>query len=148
MFATVATNKLTEIASAPAESVFALIKRDYELQWIGTNVHFMLGLLGFGSMIMIRALTIFPVPLNTASAGLGLSGLLAMLSIVNEGVSKGDGRGHQLGGNVVSLLCRYVGLVVKATYSKRTVLGGISFVLAIYSGIKIIQTLRTPEPSK
>ena len=76
MYATVATNKLTEVASAPAASVFALIKRDYELPWVATNVHFMLGLFGFCSMVMLRALCIFPGTRNSSAAGLAFSALV------------------------------------------------------------------------
>lgn len=145
MYATVATNKLTEVAVEPAKSVFALIKRDYELAWMGTNVHFMLGLLGFCSMIMLRALTIYPKSLNTSSAGLALSALIGMISIVNVGVSEGDGQGHTLGGNFFSLLCRYICLLVKTSIAKRSLLGGISFILATYFGVQIIRNLRAPE---
>ena len=37
MWATIAVNKLTETAVAPAESVFALLMRDCELPWVACN---------------------------------------------------------------------------------------------------------------
>jgi len=148
MYATVACNKLTEVASRPAVSVFALIKRDYELSWIATNVHFMLGLFGFCAMITLRALCIYPKLLNTSTAGLAFSAFLGMVSIVNVGVSEGDGRGHALGGNVVSLGIRYLTLLLKAFYEKKTVMGMVSFGLFCYSAVRTIQNLMNPESRK
>ena len=145
MYATVATNKLTEVATAPAVSVFALIKRDYELQWIATNVHFLLGLLGFCSMIMLRALCIYPNFINTSSAGLALSALVGMVSILNVGIAEGDGQGHRLGGNAFWLVARYSTLLVKSFVEKRTVMGMMSFAMFLFFGAKTVRQLLNPE---
>ena len=145
MYATVATNKLTEVPTAPAVSVFALIKRDYELQWIATNVHFLLGLLGFCSMIMLRALCIYPQFINTSSAGLALSALVGMVSILNVGIAEGDGQGHRLGGNAFWLVARYTTLLVKSFVEKRTVMGMVSFAMFLFFGAKAVRQLLSPE---
>jgi len=145
MYATVATNKLTEVVSAPAASVFALIQRDYEMPWLAVNVHFMMGLLGFCSLVLLRALCIYPGPLNTSAAGLALSGLVGMISIVNGGVAQGDGQGHKLGGNILFLGIRYLSLLSKSIAKKKSPLGMISFVLFSYFFCKTIQNLWTAE---
>ena len=46
IWSTVAVNQLTETVVAPAESVWALLKRDwYDLAWSATNSHFLFGTL-------------------------------------------------------------------------------------------------------
>ena len=156
MYATVATNKLTEVPVEPAKSVFALIKRDYELQWIATNVHFMLGLLGFCGMIALRALCIYPGSLNINAAGLALSALVGMISIMNVGIAEGDGKGHTylanekflfFGGNIISLSIRYIALLIKTFARKKTVMGMISFALFSFFFVRSIQNLTLPPES-
>jgi len=131
VYATVASNKLTEIVAAPAASAFALIQRDYELSWIATNVHFLFGLFGFVSMIGLRALTIFPCKLNRAAAGFAFSALFGMCSVVNLGVSAGDGTGRVHGSSIVTLIFRYCVLLAKQL--KKT--GGIMAMAAIALGL-------------
>ena len=131
VYATVASNKLTEIAAAPASSVFALIQRDYELSWIATNVHFLFGLFGFLSMIGLRAFTNFPCSLNRAAAGIVFSALLGMCSVVNRGVSAGDGTGHVYGSSIVTLVFRYFLLLAKQVRKQ----GGIMAMAAIALGL-------------
>ena len=145
MYATVASNKLTETVTAPAESVFALIKRDYELPWVATNVHFMFGLIGFIAMIMVRALTIYPKSLNSAAAGLAGAAALAMCSVLNVGVSEGDGHGDALGGNMLSLVARYVVLLVKQLRAKKGIIATASIVLAFVSSVRAVRNLLAPE---
>jgi hypothetical protein len=43
MWATVAVNQLTETVVAPTTSVWALLERDFDLEWAATNSHFVLG---------------------------------------------------------------------------------------------------------
>lgn len=145
MYATVASNKLTETVTAPAESVFALIKRDYELPWVATNVHFMFGLIGFIAMIMVRVLTIYPKPLNSAAAGLAGAAALAMCGVLNTGVSEGDGRGDAFGGNMLSLVARYVILLVKQLHAKKGIFATASLVLAVVSSVLAVRSLLAPE---
>lgn len=148
MYATVASNKLTEVAVVvpPAvSSVFALIKRDYELQWVGCNVHFMLGLLGFVGMVLIRAYALFPASLNRAAAGLGMSALLGMLSIVNAGVAQGDGRGHVFGGNLLTLALRYAWLLLRNVWQTRGAVALSALVLGVLSLGGAARNLFMPE---
>lgn len=131
VYATVAANKLTETVAVPAASVFDLIQRDYELPWIATNVHFMFGLLGYLSMICLRAYTIFPKRLNTAAAGIAGASLLGMCSVVNRGVSSGDAHGKAFGSSILSLVTRYIILLAKQL--KHT--GGIMTIAGITLGL-------------
>jgi hypothetical protein len=113
VYATVACNKLTETPAIAAVSAFALIKRDYEVSWLGTNLHFLMALCGSLSMVMIRAFTTFPGPLKAPAAGMAGSAILLSLSIINRGVSTGDGQGLRFGGSVLTLLGRYLYLLIK-----------------------------------
>ena len=131
VYATVASNKLTEITSAPATSVFALIQRDYELSWIATNVHFLFGLFGFLSMVGVRASVCFPSHLQKPAAGIALASLLGMCSVVNRGVQTGDGRGLVHGSSIVTLVWRYTVLLAKQVQTS----GGIMAMAAIALGL-------------
>jgi len=139
IYGTVAQNKLAEVASEPTESVFALLQRDYELFWIAVNVHFMCGLVGFMFMLMIRSYTMFPEQLRAPSAGIAGSVAFLSLSIINRGVSKGDGLGQRFGGSVLALIARYIYLLSQELLSCRTsplevvalIVFAISFALAL-----------------
>lgn len=145
MYATVANNKLAETSVAPAASVFALITRDFELPWVGTNVHFFFGLMGFVGMVLIRAYILFPPALNKAATGLGAAALLAMLSVVNDGVSESVGRRNALGVNFLSLNVRYVVLVVKHLLNNGGAVTFAALALALFSSVDAARTLLSPE---
>jgi len=146
MYATVACNKLTEtVVTVAAPSAFALIKRDYELAWVGCNVHFMGGLFGFVGMILIRAYTLFPESLNQAAAGLGGAALLTMLSIVNVGISQGDGAGHVFGGNLLTLSVRYLWLLSKNVFQSKGLVAFAALGLGLVSAGAAGKNLFMPE---
>lgn len=145
MYATVARNRLTETAGAPATSVFTLISRDLELSWIGTNVHFISGLLGFVGMILIRAHELFPPDLNLEAAGMGAAALLAMVSVGNVGVAEAVGRKHAWNGNLLSLYVRYVVLIAKHLFYNGGVVALAAFALALVSSVSAMLTLLSPE---
>ena len=121
MWATIAVNQLTETVVAPAESVWHLLQRDFNLEWLAVNSHFIVGMLGFMSMIGIRVyLSAIASGFQTTGAMSVLSmvtaGLLLMVSIVNRGVAAG-GRQHNVGGNFISLITGYVYLLFKRALS-------------------------------
>ena len=148
MYATVASNSLTRVAAKPASSVFDLIQRDYELSWVATNVHFMLGLFGFGGMVMTTVLLRYPAKLNSSLCGLAFSALLGMASIANVGVVEGDEQGQRLGSNIFSLGLRYIFLSMKSVAENRTVTGFLSFALFLFFGIQTIRSFLSPDIGK
>lgn len=111
VFASVALNKLTETTPAPAPSVLALLRRDYELAWLGTNVHFFLGLLGAAAMVGIRA----GLALGAVPAAAVVSGVLLMMAMLNDGIRVGEGKrdGVRFGGHLGSLCWRYACLLLR-----------------------------------
>lgn len=146
MYATIASNLLVRIPSEPAMSVFALVRRDYELSWVASNVHFMLGLVGFIGMVTTRALSFYPSTLNVAAAGFGGSALLGMISIANFAVNLGDGRGNALGNNLVALIFRYMILLAAHFKQHNSIVGTLACALAGASTILTIRNLLQPEP--
>ena len=146
MYASTASNLLVRIQSEPAVSVFALVRRDYELPWVASNVHFMLGLAGFVGMVTSRALSFFPSTLNLAAAGFGGSALLGMFSIANFSVNLGDGRGNALGNNLVALILRYMILLAAHFKKHNSFVGALACVLAAASTMLTIRNLLQPEP--
>jgi len=148
IYATIASNKLVETAVLPAKSVFELIQRDYELSWIATNVHFMAGLMGFLAMVALRAYTLFPSRLNKAAAGTAGAFLLAMISVVNKGVSRGDGRGHVFASSIISLNLRYGVLLVKQLQQSGGILAMASIGLGLVSAVAAVRALLSPEKSE
>jgi hypothetical protein len=108
MWATVAVNQLIETPIAPAASVWALLKRDFDLEWAAVNAHFVLGMFGFCFLIGTRAF--FQAGgglIGQSVAGFAASGLLLMISIVNRGVAAGGGDGSSYGSSVFSLVSHY-----------------------------------------
>ena len=144
IYATVASNSLTRVTHQPATSVFALVQRDYELAWVATNVHFFLGLFGFGGMVMTFALCSYPKSLASSTCGLAASALLGMASIVNVGVVQGDGQGRRLGDNILSLAIRYMVLSFRSFVKQKTVLGMLSFGMFVVFGYQTLRNILYP----
>jgi hypothetical protein len=111
---TVAVNKLIETRPLPSASVLALIQRDFERDWLGTNVHFLLGLLGAALMIGLRSYVALGPHWGVVTAAATISAVLLILSIVNDGISSGDGMadGVRFGADFTSVMVRYVRLLV------------------------------------
>jgi hypothetical protein len=123
MWATEAVNQLTELFVAPAESAWHLIQRDYEIQWVATNAHFVFGMFGFAFCIGLRcylhAGPYHPV-LGRSLASLAVSGLLLMMSIVNRGVAVENGNFKGGATNVWSLLVKYIQLLINRELNSKT----------------------------
>ncbi|KAG7346204.1 hypothetical protein IV203_005272 [Nitzschia inconspicua] len=105
----VAVNQLTENKPAFAASVWDLLQRDYALAWAAVNSHFVFGMLGFMWLVGSKAYFMGGGP---AAFGLALSGLTAMVSIVNRGVAIGGGKDSQrFGASIIGLVQSYLGLL-------------------------------------
>jgi hypothetical protein len=90
---------LTEAAPA---NVFEFIEREYELEWVATQFNFIVGLLGLGTMVGIRAWVAFSCPLfGRIAVGFVTSAILTMLSFASEA---GDRSVMRLGVRYVALL--------------------------------------------
>ena len=126
MYATISTNKLSEVLVAPTASLKALlIEGDYALPWIGCNAHFIFGLLGFATTVGLNVWLTFGGAVGKVVVCAVCSALLLMLSIVNDAAGQGAG-------SVVALLARYVQLLVAAALKGHRVLilGSLGFAAA------------------
>lgn len=150
MWATVATNQLTETAIRPAESVWHLLKRDFELEWAAVNTHFVIGMLGFLSMIGSRAYFMAQKGLLGKSVlGVAVSGLALMVSIVNRGVAAGGGAhpttgtAMRYGASVLALARRYTTLLVgraiaPASIGPIEIISVSTFVLSVAAAMRAV----------
>jgi hypothetical protein len=116
MWAAVQVNQLTERAYPPAASVWALIERDADLAWSAVNSHFVLGIIGFVTMLALRAYVMLLAAeassaLMTAASTGTAAALCLMISVVNRGVEAGGGDGVGYGRTILDLLVHYVVLL-------------------------------------
>mgnify|MGYP007078100935 CR=1 FL=1 len=106
IYATAASNRLIEASIAPTASVFCLLERDFELPWLATNVHFLLGVAGAMTMVGMRVfLSCAGSPLAVAAVGISTSALVLMTEVINAEVAR-SGRG-----SFAHLIFRYVYLL-------------------------------------
>jgi hypothetical protein len=109
MCSSVAVNQLTENKPDLAASVWDLLQRDYALPWAAVNSHFVLGMIGFMWLIGTKAYFMGGGP---AAFGLAMSGVSAMVSIVNRGVASGGGKvGQRYGRSIIGLFRSYLSLL-------------------------------------
>ena len=118
MWAAVEVNQLTERLFDPALSVWDLIQRDCDLAWSAVNTHFVLGIIGFVSMLALRAYVMLisasaSKELMTSASTGTIAALCLMLSIVNRGVESGGGNGIRYGSTIVDLFQHYVALLTQ-----------------------------------
>mmetsp|Transcript_29799 Transcript_29799/g.60903 ORF Transcript_29799/g.60903 Transcript_29799/m.60903 type:complete len:288 (+) Transcript_29799:265-1128(+) len=112
LWSTIAFNTIHEVSHVPARSLLEMLKRDYELAWIGTNVHFILGLLIMPVMTALHAWVTWGADVGRIAALSSASAILLMASVVNDGVAKGDGTSaNYFGTSLFDLVFRYVRLL-------------------------------------
>jgi hypothetical protein len=150
MAATVATNGLTERTIAPANSVWHLLQRDFELEWSMVNTHFVIGMLGFLAMIGSRAYFMAQKGLLGKSAlGVAVSALALMVSIVNRGVAAGGGRDSstgaalRYGSSIFALARRYTTLLMGRALSQKTfgsmeIISVVTLAISLMGGVRAV----------
>jgi hypothetical protein len=114
LWAAVEVNQLTERAYEPAYSVWDLLQRDCDLAWSAVNSHFIIGIIGFTTMLWLRAYVMLLSAkasnrlMISASTGTAAA-LCLMVSIVNRGVESGGGNSDDSYGNtILDLFQHYV----------------------------------------
>jgi len=121
MWASVAVNQVTETVLEPADSVWHLLERDFNLPWAAVNAHFVIGMLGFCYVIGTRAyFSVGGGPLGFSLGGIAFSALLLMISIVNRGVASGSGNGMRYGSCSTALVTNYMRLLLKRATARAT----------------------------
>jgi len=145
-WATIAVNDLTTSNSdQTAGSLWELIQRDYELPWVATNVHFILGMLGFmwitGARIYLKETK---GPIGKSVAGLAISGMFHLISIINRGIQASASDNYPFGRNIFGLIRQYASLLSERTTTKKRlglfeVLSGIFLAIAALNAIITIR---------
>lgn len=133
-YSSIAINKLAEIPSPLTAGVAELIEQNHELAWVGTNIHFLAGLMGFALIAGSKAYSIYGNPVGKVAIGWSVAAFLQALSVVNKGIAMGSSNSIDGGGGVTSrfasnmftLTLRYIVLIAKGAKS-----GGICSIGAI-----------------
>ena len=114
-YSTVAINKLAEIKFPPTPGVSELMSNHFELAWIGTNVHFLLGMFGFGLLVGSKAYFMYGPKLGKIAGSWSFAAFLQCSSIVNNGIAMGQGNvdkagfhGDRYANNLVTLCMKYI----------------------------------------
>jgi len=148
-YSSIAINKLAEIPSPLTKTCSELIAKHYELAWIGTNVHFLLGLLGFGLIVGSKAYISNGPTIGRITIGWAVAAFLRALSTVNQGISMGHDAGTEMSSkfasNFGSLIWRYLRLVGRTSQGGMFAIGAI--LVAIYSLIETIRLLISEKDS-
>lgn len=106
-YSTIAINKLVEVAQAPTAGVTELIANYHELAWLGTNIHFLLGMMGFGLIVGAKASLVFGNPIGKIAGLWSVAAFMQALSVVNRGIAQ-----SQFGSNIFTLTLRYGSLLL------------------------------------
>ena len=151
MWATVAVNQLTEAKHVLTTNVWQLIQQDFQIEWVATNAHFVLGMMGFMWVIGTRAYFVANGGrLGTSVAGLVFSCFLLLTSIGNRGVAAGGGAGLQYGTNISALFYTYGRLLIKRACAPKTFgpleLGAMAIALvSTISGVLVVISKDKPD---
>jgi hypothetical protein len=142
-YSTVAINKLAEVQFAPTAGVAELIANHFELAWMGANVHFLLGMFGFGLLVGSKAYYLYGGKVAKVAGCWSVAAILQCTSAVNVGISMGsgnvDGKRFKFAKNLFTLTLTYAKVAfVKA---KSRPLSMASFAIIAYSFFLVAQQL-------
>jgi hypothetical protein len=98
-YSSVAINKLAEIKFEPTQSVIELISKHFKLEWVGTNVHFLMGMFGFGLLVGSKAYLTYGTAVGKIAGLWSVATFMQCLAIVNRGIAMGDGFGTRFANN-------------------------------------------------
>jgi hypothetical protein len=114
-YASIAINKLVEVPQPATTGVAELIEQNHELAWVGTNIHFLFGMMGFALIVGLRVYFSFGERVGNLAIGWSVAAFLQALSIVNAGIAMGHGdegdMQSRFASNFFFLNIRYIQLV-------------------------------------
>lgn len=113
-YSSIAINKLVEISTPATGSVAELIAQTHLLAWIGTNVHFLLGLMGLALVVGSKAYFAgFGKAVGKAAMGWSIAVFLQSVSIINQGIGMGaTDESARFASNLFTLVVKYLKLLV------------------------------------
>jgi len=146
-YSTMAINKIAELSYLPTAGVAEFLAMHHNLSWVGTNVHFLLGLFSFGCLAVAKPYFIYGKNLgNVAACWVGAATMFC-ISIVNKGISMGSGTikdtNSKIASNLAGLMIAYGKLLF--TWSKGKLLPIMAFGLILLSFAPLKAILDSPD---
>jgi len=136
-YSSIAINKLSEVtAHELSDSLTNYVAANCKLAWLGTNVHFLFGLFGFGLLVGSKAFFLYGRKIGNIAACWSIAATLQCLSVVNQGIAEGGGSGRigdSFGSNIVSLTIEYARLLFSNAWNNRATLSIMAIALMTYS---------------
>lgn len=142
VYSTIALNKLAEVRGGPCRSVVELLVRDYELPWVGGNVHFLLGLLSTAAALITHAQLCFGAVARPASF-MVMSVMLQMIAVANAGIGQGEGLegGLRFASNFPHLILVYLRLLLAQAVASRSIMNIASLGLGVTALVQVVMLL-------
>jgi hypothetical protein len=142
-YSSIAINKLVEVSQPATAGVAALIAQQHELAWIGANVHFLLGMMGFSLIVGSRAYFTFGNSIGNVSFVWGIAAFFQALSVVNKGIAMGhtitNDASKRFASNFFTLILRYISLGLKNASGGVCATAAVAVaVLATFQTIKVL----------
>jgi hypothetical protein len=137
-YSSIAINKLVEISSPGTSGVAELIAQTHLLAWVGTNVHFLLGLIGFSIVTGSKAyFSGFGTAVGRAAMGWSVAVFLQIVSVINRGISMDESA--KFASSFHTLIFKYFKLLLQET--RGGIFASAAFVVGIYSVVATFQAL-------
>jgi len=111
-YSTVAVNKIAELSFPPTAGAAEYIAKYHKLPWLGTNVHFLFGLFGFGCLAISKPYFLYGKNVGHVAACWTASAMLLCVAIVNKGIALGHGTVEDTSAKLAS---NFLGLVLSYT---------------------------------
>jgi hypothetical protein len=145
MYSSIAINKIAEVAQPKTFGVAQLIAEKHELAWLGTNIHFLLGTMGFALIIGSKSFFSVGAKLGKVTSAWSFAALFQALAIVNQGIAMGSTNAtdemssNTLATNFGMLILKYIRGVVHS--SKGGVCGIFAIGISIYAAYETVKTM-------
>jgi hypothetical protein len=141
IYSSIAINKIAEIAQPQTYGVAQLLAERHELAWLGTNIHFLLGMMGFALIVGCKSFFSVGTDLGKVTISWSIAAFLQALAIVNRGIAEGsvgNDVSSRFASNFFMLIVKYISVLIKA--SKGGVCGSAALVVGAYA---VYQTGKT-----
>jgi hypothetical protein len=118
IYSSIAINKIAEIAQPQTTGVAQLLAEKHELAWLGTNIHFLFGMMGFALIVGSKSFFLCGSELGKVTISWSIAAFLQALAIVNRGIAQGsvgDNVSSQFASNFFMLIVKYISAVIKAS---------------------------------
>jgi hypothetical protein len=144
-YSSIAINKLVEISTPATYGVAELIAQTHLLAWVGTNVHFLLGLMGFALVVGSKAyFSGFGTAVGKAAMGWSVAVFLQSVSIINRGIAMGGmDESARFASNLLGLVLKYLRLLVVG--AKGGVFASAALLVGAYASFWSFQALFSAE---